>query len=86
MNREVFAILGELTKDPQERNPERIQKLAEQLTAEGSNEVKQLYSKWLEDHPEFAEDDCSELLEPAEPESLTLNSHDRDLLKSLLGH
>ncbi|OVE80732.1 hypothetical protein BVY04_05170 [bacterium M21] len=84
MNKEIYAILNELSKDAQERNPKRMNRLAELLTAEGPIEVKQMYNQWLEDHPEM--EDALMRPSPDEPETMVLPANDRDLLKNLLGH
>ena len=83
MNREIFALLSELGKAPQERTPDRMKKLADQLISEDDNEVKQLYRQYLEEHPELA--DSLSKPDNDEPESLQLTNHDQDLLKNLLG-
>ncbi len=88
MNKEVYALLGDLGRTPDRRKPERMRKLAEYLSAEDSNEVKELFSEYLAEHPDLA----AELIateevppEPLEPESLQLNAEDRTRLKKLLG-
>ena len=82
MNREIFSLLSELSKEPSERNNEKLGRVAELITAEGNNEVKQLYAQWLEENPDKQFLD----LEPAQDvETLKLDDHDRGMLNSLLG-
>ncbi|MCJ8330365.1 MAG: hypothetical protein HRT89_12545 [Lentisphaeria bacterium] len=88
MNKDVYAIIAELGKPADERNPDLMNKLASELCSEGPSDIKRIVNDYLEQNPgaladiydNFDEDD----LEPDIPESLKLSSPDKDKLKKLL--
>ena len=80
MNKEIYSLLGELSKE--DRDSEKMGRLSDYLCDTNDNEIKEIFREHLSEFPEDRAliDD----FEDDEPISLQMDSNSHAQLKSLL--
>ena len=80
MNKEIYSLLGELSKE--EKDSEKMGRLADYLCDTDDNEIKEIFREHLSESPE--DRTLIDDFEDDGPISLQMDSHSQSQLKSQL--